>query len=86
MVAGRDGIEIVGRRIGPGAPCFIVAEAGVNHNGRLDLAERLIDVAVAAGADAVKFQTFLAERLVNGLRFTKIPNMPSANRTAPSTR
>lgn len=43
---------------------FIIAEAGVNHNGDLDLARKLIDVAVDAGADAVKFQTFKSERLV----------------------
>jgi len=44
--------------------CFVIAEIGVNHNGALDLARQLIDVAAAAGADAVKFQTFAAERLV----------------------
>lgn len=44
---------------------FIIAEAGVNHNGSLDLAKDLIDVAVEAGADAVKFQTFKAEQLVS---------------------
>lgn len=43
---------------------FIIAEAGVNHNGSLDTAIQLIDVAVAAGADAVKFQTFKAENMV----------------------
>ena len=42
---------------------FIIAEAGVNHNGSLDKARELIDIAVEAGADAVKFQTFKAERL-----------------------
>jgi len=44
---------------------FIIAEAGVNHNGSLELAKKLVDVAVEAGADAVKFQTFKAENLVN---------------------
>lgn len=44
---------------------YIIAEAGVNHNGSLDLARKLIDVAVEAGADAVKFQTFKAETLVS---------------------
>lgn len=43
---------------------FIVAEAGVNHNGSLELAKRLVDVALEAGADAVKFQTFNTEDLV----------------------
>jgi N,N'-diacetyllegionaminate synthase len=44
---------------------FIIAEAGVNHNGSLELAKRLIDVAVDAGVDAVKFQTFKADKLVS---------------------
>lgn len=44
---------------------FIIAEAGVNHNGSLELAKRLIDVACEAGADAVKFQTFKADNLVS---------------------
>jgi len=43
--------------------CFIIAEIGVNHNGDLNLAKQLIDVAAKAGADAVKFQTFKADRL-----------------------
>ena len=44
---------------------FIIAEAGVNHNGSIDIARQLIDAAAAAGADAVKFQTFRAEKLVS---------------------
>lgn len=44
---------------------FIIAEAGVNHNGSVDLAKKLVDVAVECGADAVKFQTFKAENLVS---------------------
>jgi len=44
---------------------FIIAEAGVNHNGSIELAKKLIDVASEAGVDAVKFQTFKAENLVS---------------------
>ena len=44
---------------------IIIAEAGVNHNGDINMAKRLIDVAVDASVDYVKFQTFKAERLVS---------------------
>jgi sialic acid synthase SpsE len=44
---------------------LIIAEAGVNHNGNIDLAKKLIDAAADAGADIVKFQTFKAEKLVS---------------------
>jgi len=57
-------ININGRKIGPQQPCFIIAEAGVNHNGDIDLAYKLVDAACEAGVDAVKFQTFKAERIV----------------------
>ncbi|MFW9917766.1 MAG: N-acetylneuraminate synthase family protein [Candidatus Thorarchaeota archaeon] len=56
-------INISGRKVGTGHPCFIIAEAGSNHNGNLAQAKRLVDIAVEAKADAVKFQTFRAERL-----------------------
>jgi len=57
-------IDMDNKRIGPGHPVFIIAEAGVNHNGELELAKKMIDEAKEAGADAIKFQTFKAERLV----------------------
>jgi len=48
--------------IGPGQPCFIIAEVGSNHNRDIKIAYELIDVAVSAGADAVKFQLFQGEK------------------------
>lgn len=57
--------SIAGRAIGLGHPCFIIAEAGVNHNGDPALALKLVDVAADMGADAVKFQTFSAEKLAS---------------------
>jgi N,N'-diacetyllegionaminate synthase len=50
--------------IGPGHRCFVIAEAGVNHNGELDLALQMVKVALAAGADAVKFQSFKTENII----------------------
>ena len=57
-------LKISDRSIGEGQPVFIIAEAGVNHNGSLKLAKQLADRAKSAGADAIKFQTFKAEELV----------------------
>lgn len=56
-------LNIDGRKVCTGSPCFVIAEAGVNHNGSLEMALDLIDVAAGAGVDAVKFQTFHAHRL-----------------------
>jgi len=56
-------IKIGNRMVGDGESCFIIAEAGSNHNGDLERARRLIDAAKKAGADAVKFQMFRAEKL-----------------------
>jgi len=52
---------IAGRHVGIGRPCFIIAEAGVNHNGDYESAKKLIELAADAGADAVKFQTFKSD-------------------------
>ncbi len=49
-------IEIGGRAVGDGERAYLIAEIGINHNGDIDIAKRLIDVAAAAGCDAVKFQ------------------------------
>jgi len=57
-------VKIGKRLIGSQNPCFIIAEAGINHNGDVALAKKLVDAAVEAGADAVKFQTFKAENVV----------------------
>jgi N-acetylneuraminate synthase len=57
-------IKIGKKTIGKGHPTFIIAEAGVNHNGKIELAKKLIDAAFDAGADAVKFQTFKSEGVV----------------------
>ena len=58
-------ISIGNKKIGTGEPCFIIAEAGVNHNGSLDRAKKLIDAACESGADAVKFQTLSADQIAS---------------------
>jgi N-acetylneuraminate synthase len=49
-------VNIGNRKIGDGHPCFVIAEIGINHNGDIDFAKRLIDLAKFSGCDAVKFQ------------------------------
>ncbi len=56
-------VKIGNRTIGEGYPAFIIAEAGVNHNGAVDLAHKLVAAGAASGVDCVKFQTFKAERV-----------------------
>lgn len=58
-------VRIKNRIIGDGHPCFIVAEIGCNHDGKLKQAKEMIDAAVDAGCDAVKFQSFSANKLFN---------------------
>lgn len=62
-MAFKKSVRVGSFTIGAKQPVFIIAEAGVNHNGDIEMAKRLIDEAKAAGADAVKFQTFKAENL-----------------------
>jgi len=59
-----NNIKIGNKFIGENQPIFFIAEAGVNHNGSLELAKKLIDVAKEAGADAVKFQSFFADEII----------------------
>ena len=61
-------IRIGAKEIGDGNPCFIIAEAGSNHDCKLSRAKELIDVASKAGADAIKFQTFRANKLFNEVK------------------
>ena len=65
-------IDIKNYKIGENEPVFIIAEVGVNHNGDLELAKKLIREAARCGANCVKFQTFQAEKLV-------LQNAPKAN-------
>jgi N,N'-diacetyllegionaminate synthase len=58
-------IHVGGKAIGPGQPCFIAAEVGINHNGDMELAHKLIDAAADAGADAVKFQNYHTEDFIS---------------------
>jgi N,N'-diacetyllegionaminate synthase len=56
-------VKIGNRLVGEGQPCFIIAEAGSNHNQKFSIAKKLVDAAVKAKADAVKFQVFVPEKI-----------------------
>ena len=55
--------EIAGRRVGKGQPCYVIAEAGVNHNCDVQLGYKLVETAGASGADAIKFQSYTAGKI-----------------------
>jgi N-acetylneuraminate synthase len=76
-----DAVRIGNKWVGEGYPCFIVAEIGINHNGDIDLARRLISVAAAAGCDAVKFQ----KRTVDVVYTPKELTKPSENPFGPTS-
>ena len=52
----RKCVKIANKIVGDGYPCFIIAEIGINHNGSVSLAKKMIDIAITTGCDAVKFQ------------------------------
>jgi N,N'-diacetyllegionaminate synthase len=64
-------IQLGNRKIGPAEPVLVIAEAGVNHNGDMGLARKLIEAAAAAGADVIKFQSFETEEII-------VPQAPKA--------
>lgn len=68
-------VRIGDRLVGNGEPCFIIAEIGINHNGRVDIAKKLIDIAVSSGCDAVKFQ----KRTIDAVYTQEELNMPRPN-------
>jgi N-acetylneuraminate synthase/N,N'-diacetyllegionaminate synthase len=70
MLSAVEPISVDGRRIGPGSPCFVAAEVGINHDGDTSLAHRLIDAAADAGADAVKFQNYRTEDFLSNRELT----------------
>src|SRR5687767_3387628 len=57
-------VQLGGRSLAQGEPMYVIAELGLNHNGDVDLALRLVDAAAEAGASAIKVQAFRAEKLV----------------------
>lgn len=63
-------IQAGNRKIGPGQPCFIAAEIGINHNGDMALAKSMIDAAAEAGADSVKFQNYKTEDFLSDRTLT----------------
>ena len=71
-------IEIAGRLVGEGQPCYVIAEAGVNHNGDPALAKRLIDIAADAGADAVKFQKRTPSEILTAEALRRPYNVPTS--------
>lgn len=69
-------VAIGNRLVGAGEPCFVVAEIGINHNGDVEIARRLIDEAVAAGCDAVKFQKRTVEVVYSAEELARLRESP----------
>jgi N-acetylneuraminate synthase len=72
-------VKIAEQLIGGGNPCYVVAEIGINHNGDLKLARRLIDVAVASGCSAVKFQKRTVDVVYTPAELARVRESPFGN-------
>lgn len=68
-------IQIAGRKIGPGHPCYIIAEVSCNHEGSLEEALKIVDAAAASGADAVKIQTYTPDTLTRDFQHRPVGTM-----------
>jgi N-acetylneuraminate synthase len=69
-------VTIGPRRVGDGEPCLVVAEIGINHNGDLELARRLIDAAAGSGVDAVKFQKRTVDQVYSSAELARPRDSP----------
>jgi N-acetylneuraminate synthase len=69
-------VQIAGRTIGAGSPCYVVAEIGINHNGDITIAKKLIDVAVATGCSAVKFQKRTVDVVYSAAELARLRESP----------
>jgi N-acetylneuraminate synthase len=78
-----DQLTIAGRAVGSGAAPYVIAEIGSNHNGDMELCRRLVDAAHAAGADAVKFQSWTKESLISSAEYARNTRY-AAERKAPT--
>jgi len=72
-------VRIGGRAIGNNCPCYVVAEIGINHNGDLQTAKRLIDVAASAGCEAVKFQKRTVDVVYSAAELSRVRESPFGN-------
>ncbi len=69
-------VSIAGRIVGTGSPCYVVAEIGINHNGDVHMAKKLIDVAVASGCNAVKFQKRTVDVVYSAAELARVRESP----------
>lgn len=74
-----NNISIGNRKVGNGHPCYIIAEIGINHNGDIEIAKKLIDLAKVAGCDAVKFQKRTVDVVYSAEELAKPRESPYGN-------